>query len=134
MIKTSIGGVTYTLRYDMGVMEYMADQYGSIQECMEAMSRDKTARKTLNDIFRVMCDAALEYYRDQLIILQVETPEELIKKSSPMWMLKDVAAAIREAIRDGMKTVSRNEDDNETRDLYLEEIEADERKKETPAG
>lgn len=130
MVKyTGRNGKEYVLRFDMSAMEAIREKFGGLAEGMKQM--DAGGTDAVIDVFVILAQAGAEYLaeRDGKICQETVTAEGLLSKHSSIGRLKGIAAAIREAVADGNRMQSRDEEDEQIRDGYLAELNEQEKGK-----
>ena len=130
MVKyTGKNGKEYILRFDMWVMEELTDKYGDIEKGLNQVN-NKNVDIVLN-VFELMAQAGAEYLaeKDGRICKEKITAEGLISKHSSPGRLVGIMTAIMEAVKDGRRMQSKDEEDDQIRDGYLEELNKQEQEK-----
>lgn len=129
MVKyTGKDGKEYILRFDMSAMEALGDVFeGGYGEAMAKLNSGDMS--IVKNIFAVLANAGAEYMAEEAGKPMPEkiTGEGLLSKHSSMGRLKAMMKAIEEAIKDGTRMQTKEEDDSEVRDGYLEELREMER-------
>ena len=123
MVKyTGRDGKEYILRFDMSVMEAMREKFGGTAEGMKKLGMKDI--EAVVDIFVIMAQAGAEYMAEKegRICKETITGEGLLTKHSSMGRVNMMMTAIKEAVKDGNKMQSKDEEDDEIRDGYLEEL------------
>lgn len=123
MVKyTGRNGKEYVLRFDMSAIEAIRDKFGGLAEGMNKL--DAGGREAILDVFAILAQAGAEYLaeRDGRICREKVDTEGLLTKHSSIGRVKGIAAAIREAVKDGNRMQTKDEEDEEIRDGYLEEL------------
>ena len=122
MAKVVIGGKEYGLRFDLYAMEQVEEDFGSVQKAFVAL-RDGKQIKATRTLFRILANSFLSYNGEE----ETVTGDEI--KHASMNEVLTMSEAIREAIADGSKseTTGGNEADDEAHDVYLAEIEKNEK-------
>ena len=130
MVKyTGRDGKEYILRFDMSAMEAMREKFGDIQESMKKMSMKDV--EVVRDMFVIMAQAGAEYLAEKegRVCKEQITGEGLLTKHSSIGRLNAMMKAIREAVADGNRMQSKDEEDDQIRDGYLAELEEQEKGK-----
>lgn len=130
MVKyTGRNGKEYILRFDMSAMEAMREKFGDIQESMKKMSMKDV--EVVRDMFVIMAQAGAEYMAEKegRVCKEQITGEGLLTKHSSIGRLNAMMKAIREAVADGNRMQSKDEEDDQVRDGYLAELEEQEKGK-----
>ena len=130
MVKyTGKNGKEYILRFDMSAMEAIKEKYGGLAEGMNKLSVRET--DVLLDIFVILAQAGAEYVAEEQgkTCIETVTPEGLLTKHSSIGRLNGMMKAIKEAVKDGNRMQSKDEEDDQIRDGYLEELKAQEAEK-----
>ena len=130
MVKyTGKDGKEYILRFDMSVMEELSEKYGGTVEGLQKMSVKET--EIVRDLFVIMAQAGAEYLAEMegRICKEKITGEGLISKHSSPGRIKGMMKAIQEAVKDGNRMQSKDEEDDQIRDGYLEELNEQEKGK-----
>ena len=130
MVKyTGRDGKEYILRFDMSAMEAMREKFGDIQESMKKMSMKDV--EVVRDMFVIMAQAGAEYMAEKegRVCKEQITGEGLLTKHSSIGRLNAMMKAIREAVADGNRMQSKDEEDDQVRDGYLAELEEQEKGK-----
>jgi hypothetical protein len=123
MVKyTGRDGKEYVLRFDMAAMEEMKEIFaGGYTEAMQKMSGGEMSQ--VKEVFRILAKSGEEYLAEK----EGRTPAEvdvsgLLSRHSSPGRVKGVMKAIEEAIRDGNRMQTKDEEDDQVRDGYLEEF------------
>lgn len=124
MINIKVRDKQYTLRFDMSVMEYLEEKGSNIGKQMTEMKSSKEARPVIEDLFCCMANAANDYLNIPERYSQADIA--LFTKHSTIGWMKVVQKAISEAVKDGSRMETAEEEDRNCRDLYLKEIEKEE--------
>ena len=123
MVKyTGRNGQEYVLRFDMAAMEEMKEIIaGGYTEAMQKMSGGEMGQ--VKEVFRILAKSGEEYLAEKQNRepAEVDVSGMLSRHSSP-GRVKGVMKAIEEAIRDGNRMQTRDEEDDQVRDGYLEEF------------
>lgn len=130
MVKyTGRDGKDYVLRFDMSAMEAMRDKFGGYAEGLDKVGLKDI--EAIRDIFVILAQAGAEYTAEAegRICRETVTGEGLLTKHSSIGRIKGMMIAIREAVKDGQRMQSRDEEDEEIRDGYLEELRKQEAEK-----
>ena len=128
MVKyTGKNGKEYVLRFDMSAMEALKEKYGGLAEGMQKLSVRET--DVVVDVFVILAQAGAEYLaeRDGKICQEKITGDGLLTKHSSIGRINGMMKAINEAVKDGNRMQSRDEEDDRIRDGYLEELEKTEK-------
>jgi len=130
MVKyTGKDGKEYVLRFDMSAMEAIRDKFGGLQEGMEKLETNDIG--IVKDVFVILAQAGAEFLAEQdgKTCIETITGEGLLTKHSSIGRIKAMAKAIQEAVKDGNRMQSKDEEDDQIRDGYLAELEEQERGK-----
>jgi len=130
MVKyTGKDGKEYVLRYDMYAMEEIKEKYQGTAEALQQMSG--RAIDVVVDVFVILAQAGAEFVaeRDGRICKEKITGEGLLTKRSSPGRVAGMMAAIKEAVKDGNRMQTKDEEDDTVRDGYLEELREQEREK-----
>ena len=130
MVKyTGRDGKEYILRFDMSAMEAMREKFGDIQESMKKMSMKDV--EVVRDMFVIMAQAGAEYLAEKegRVCKEQITGEGLLTKHSSMGRVNGMMVAIQEAVKDGNRMQSKDEEDDQIRDGYLDELKKQEAEK-----
>lgn len=123
MVKyTGRDGKEYVLRFDMAAMEEMKEIFaGGYTEAMQKMSGGEMGQ--VKEVFRILAKSGEEYLaeKENREPAEVDVSGLLSRHSSP-GRVKGVMKAIEEAIRDGNRMQTKDEEDDQVRDGYLEEF------------
>lgn len=126
MRKINIMGKDYTLRFDMAVMEKMEDAFGGFEYGLKMLDDKNHRIDGVMKILRYEIEAGCRYMGQDVPDLSV------LDRMSPA-KFKKIFTAVRQALLDGMQLKDEDEDD-EVRDVYMEELQAEEREKNSHAG
>lgn len=120
MARVSINGKTYGLRFDLGALEEVEQQFGELKTVFESLKEGGGDRiDTIKRMFVIMANCQLEF-EDKPANVTVSA-----LKHAPLSALGELGKAITEAIKESMRVETVNgEADDETHDGYLEEIES----------
>lgn len=123
MAKVVIDGKEYGLRFDLYAMEQIEEEFGNIKKAFQAL-REGRQLKTTRILFKILANSYLSFHGQEETI----TGDEI--KHAGMNAVMEVSIAVQNAISEGSKseTTGGNEADDEVHDLFLEEIEKEERK------
>lgn len=130
MVKyTGKDGKEYVLRFDMSAMEAIREKFGGLQEGMQKLQSNDVG--IVKDIFVILAQAGAEFLAEQEGKTSIEqiTGEGLLTKHSSIGRVKAMAKAIQEAVIDGNRMQSKDEEDDKIRDGYLAELEEQEKGK-----
>ena len=130
MVKyTGKDGKEYVLRFDMSAMEAIRDKFGGLQEGMEKLETNDIG--IVKDVFVILAQAGAEFLAEQdgKTCIETITGEGLLTKHSSIGRIKAMAKAIQEAVKDGNRMQSKDEEDDQIRDGYLAELEEQEKGK-----
>ena len=130
MVKYSgKNGKEYILRFDMSAMEAIREKFGGLSEGMKKMGTKET--DAVLDLFVILAQAGAEYTaeREGKICTEKITGEGLLTKHSSIGRMAGMMKAIEEAVKDGSRMQSRDEEDDEIRDGYLQELNEQEKGK-----
>ena len=130
MVKyTGKDGKEYVLRFDMSAMEAIRDKFGGLQAGMEKLATNDIG--IVKDVFVILAQAGAEFLAEQEGKTSIEqiTGEGLLTKHSSIGRIKAMAKAIQEAVKDGNRMQSKDEEDDQIRDGYLVELEEQEKGK-----
>lgn len=130
MVKyTGRDGKEYILRFDMSAMEAIREKFGGLQEGMQKLQSNDVG--IVKDIFVILAQAGAEFLAEQEGKTSIEqiTGEGLLTKHSSIGRVKAMAKAIQEAVIDGNRMQSKDEEDDKIRDGYLAELEDQEKGK-----
>lgn len=116
MIK--IKGKGYNLRFDLGAMEEVEEQFGSLKEMFESVKDGKV--KPLKKLLLIMLNAALDY----------EGKDERLTADDIKHMPYSVLTMVRPTLEQAMhaETIDGGEADDDVHDGYLEAIDREEKK------
>lgn len=130
MVKyTGKDGKEYVLRFDMSAMEAIRDKFGGLQEGMTKLGTNDIG--VVKDVFVILAQAGAEFIAEQdgKTCIETITGEGLLTKHSSIGRIKAMAKAIQEAVKDGNRMQSKDEEDDQIRDGYLAELEEQEKGK-----
>lgn len=117
-MAVNIKGVNYNLRFDLGAIEDVEDEFGSMGVLFEDIKANKY--KSLKKLLRIMINCALDYAgSDQRI-----TDADL--RHVPVWVLSQVVPTLNASMH--AETIDGHEADDTVHDGYLDAIERDEKK------
>lgn len=122
-------GQEYILRFDMSAMEAMKETFSG--GYVEGVQNAQTGNvEKVEQLFRIMATAGEEYIAER----ERREPRDiditgLVSKHSSPGRIKGIMKAIEEAIADGNRMQTRDEEDDSVRDGYLEEYRQMEREK-----
>ena len=127
MVKyTGRDGKEYVLRFDMSAIEAMREKYGGYADGLKQVGLSDI--ETVKDIFVILAQAGAEYLaeKDGKICTERITGDGLLTKHSSIGRITGIMKAIQEAVKDGQRMQSRDEEDEEVRDGYLDELKQQE--------
>jgi len=118
MASVIVKGKEYPLRFDLYAMEQIEEEFGSIKSVFEVMNGGKQIKAT-RTLFRILANSWLSNEGEA----ETVTGDEI--KHADIDMIREVSAAVQQAITEGSKseTTDGNEADDEVHDMFLEEIE-----------
>lgn len=128
MVKyTGKDGKEYILRFDMSAMEAMREKFGGFQEGLQKMGAKEA--EVVKDVFVILAQAGAEYLAEQegRICKEQVTGEGLLGKHSSIGRLNGMVRAIQEAVKDGNRMQSKDDEDDQIRDGYLKELNEQEK-------
>ena len=130
MVKyTGKNGKEYILRFDMSAMEAIKEKFGGLSEGMKMMNTRET--DAVRDLFVILAQAGAEYLAESegKICTEQITGEGLLTKHSSIGRMAGIMKAIEEAVKDGSRMQSKDEEDDQIRDGYLQELNEQEKGK-----
>lgn len=95
--EVRINGVLYKLRFDLWALEQIEEKFGGIAQAFEALDGKGSMVKTAKMMFAIFANCQ----RNMDGMPETVTGDEISSHES-MAKLKEITAAIRAAIRDGM--------------------------------
>lgn len=128
MVKIKVNGTEYVLRFDMSVAEWIEENYGDIRDALTGIRKSGRSREVMTDLFVSMANAGADYLGTGTVYRKDDV--KLFDRHTSMGRVAVIRRAIEEAIRDGsrMQTTDEEEDDS-VRDDYLEEVKKAEAEK-----
>ena len=129
MASIKINGKEYGLRFDLYAMEQVEETFGSVKKAFDALREGKQL-KTTRLLFKILANSYLSFNGQE----ETVTGDEI--KHADMNMVMLISEAVKAAIAEGSKseTTGGNEADDEVHDMYLEQIEAEEKNGVTGEG
>ena len=128
MVKITVGGSEYVLRFDMSVSEWMEENFGDIREALTGIRKPGKSREIMTDIFISMANAGADYLGTGVVYKKGDV--KLFDKHTSMGRVAVIRRAIEEAIRDGSRMqISDEDEDSSVRDDYLDEVKKAEAEK-----
>lgn len=127
MVKITIKGKQYVLRYDMSVAEWLEEKYGDARQAFTQMNDSKQSATAITDIFCAMANAANDYLGVNESVSDKDL--QLFSKHTSPGRVKLIMRAIIEALADGNRMQTSDDEDNEIHDEYLKEINKEEKAK-----
>jgi hypothetical protein len=127
---TGKNGKEYVLRFDMSAMEAMKEKYaGGYAEAMKQLNG--VNRDIILEIFLILAQAGEEFVAEEIEHRQPAqvSGEGLLSKHSSIGRVRAMLKAVEEAIADGNRMQTKDEEDDQIRDGYLDELREQERKK-----
>lgn len=122
-------GTEYILRFDMSAMEEMKECFTG--GYVEGLQKIKTGeREMIQKVFAIMANAGAEYMAEMEHRPMPERIDgaNLLGRHSSVGRLRGMVKAIEEAVADGNRMQTKDEEDDAVRDGYLEEYRELERK------
>ena len=118
MARIIINGKTYGLRFDLGALETVEQEFGDLKAVFEKLKSGEDRLQTVKRMFVIMANCQLEYEGRPADVTVA------VLKRAPLSVLGTMGEAITEAIKESMRveTVG-GEADDDVHDGYLEEIE-----------
>jgi len=97
--EVRINGKLYRLRFDLWALEQIENEYGGIRQAFDAISGGSGMVKAVKTLFRIManCQRNLDGMPEDITGNEITSHESMAK-------LREIAGAIRAAIRDGMES------------------------------
>ena len=129
MASIKINGKEYGLRFDLYAMEQVEETFGSVKKAFDALREGKQL-KTTRLLFKILANSYLSFNGQE----ETVTGDEI--KHADMNTVMLISEAVKAAIAEGSKseTTGGNEADDEVHDMYLEQIEAEEKNGVTGEG
>jgi len=124
MVKyTDKSGKEYVLRFDMAAIAEIRKEFGDYTTGLQKLGSGADV-EAVKKIFAILANAGAEYLAEENgePVREKVTGEGLLKKHSSFGVLKGVMKAIDEAIKDGNRMMSAEEEDDQIRDGYLKEL------------
>ena len=120
---TGKNGKEYILRFDMTAIAGIREEFGEYTAGLKKLTTGDDI-DAVTKIFAILANAGAEYLAEEQGLPEPEkiTGEGLLTKHSSFGRLKGIMKAIDEAIRDGNRMMSAEEEDEEIRDGYLKEL------------
>ena len=125
---TDKSGKEYILRFDMSAIAELREVYGDYATGLKQMKVGET--EAIQKIFAILANAGAEYLAEEKgePVREKVTGEGLLTKHSSIGKMKGIMKAIDEAVRDGNRMMSAEEEDDQIRDGYLKELNEKEKK------
>ena len=118
MAQININGKTYGLRFDLGALEAVEQEFGDLKAVFENLKGGDDRLGTVKKMFVIMVNCQREFEDKPADVTAAAL------KRAPLSVLSTLGEAITEAIKESMRVETVNgEADDETHDGYLEEIE-----------
>lgn len=122
---TGKNGREYILRFDMSAMEAISDKFGGLAEGMKNVNVKNI--DVVTDVFVILAQAGADYLAElEGKTAEKVTGEGLLSKHSSIGRVMGIVAAVQEAVKDGNRMQSRDEEDDRIRDGYLDELKEQE--------
>lgn len=119
MAQVKINGITYGLRFDLGALEAVEEEFGDLKAVFQNMKGGEHRLDTIKKMFAIMANCQLEFEGKPASV----TVSAL--KHAPLAALNPLGEAITAAIQESMHVETVNgEADDDVHDGYLEEIDA----------
>lgn len=118
MVRVTIAGKAYGMRFDLYAMEQIEEEFGSVKAAFDEVRNGKQLKST-RALFKILCNSFLSYQgQDETV-----TGDEI--KHAGMDTIRLVSEAVRQAIEEGSKseTTGGGAADDSVHDIFLEEIE-----------
>lgn len=129
MVSIKVGGTEYVLRFDMDVLEAIEDMHGGLKEAVEKMRKIGKAKELIADIFCLMVNSAVDYRGKGTYMNPDNAAQTLFPKHCSIGRVKACEAAILQAIQDGNRMQTADEEDDKVRGTYLEDLNKQENEK-----
>ena len=122
MAKVIINGKEYGLRFDLYAMEQIEEEFGRVQNAFNALREGKQIKAT-RTLFKILANSFLSFNEKE----ETVTGSEI--KHAGMDEVMKISEAIKAAIAEGGKseTTGGNEADDNAHDVYLEQIDKEEK-------
>ena len=116
-------GREYVLRFDMSAIAEMREVYGEYTEGLKKLASGNDI-EALKKMFAILANAGAEYLAEERgePVTEKITGEGLLSKHSSIGKMRGIMKAIDEAIKDGNRMMSAEEEDDQIRDGYLKEL------------
>ena len=123
MAEVKVNGRVYPLRFDLDAMEQIEEEFGGTKQMLEEI-RGGAGAKAVKKVFAILANCHRDYMGMPMDV------NESALSHAPMRVIKEIGDAIRQAMEEGMKaeTAIGGEADDEKHDVYLDEIDREEKK------
>lgn len=123
MAAVKVNGQSYPLRFDLDAMEQIEDRFGGTREMLEAI-RGGQGTKAVKQVFVILANN----YREWAGL--VPDLDEGVLRHAELSVFRQIGNCIKEAMEEGMRseTAAGGKADDEAHDVFLEEIEKEEKK------
>lgn len=124
MRKINIGGQEYVLRMDLYTVELLEEEFGSLKAALSEFFEGKKKIAVTRKLFAALANSGRSWEGKT-----EDVTGDALKHCSMMDMMQ-ITEAIKQTVNDGMHAETLGgEADDQVRDVYLAEIEAEENKK-----
>lgn len=120
MAQVNINGKTYGLRFDLGALEAVEQEFGDLKIVFEGLKDGGVDRiDAVKRMFVIMANCQLDFEDKPANVTSAAL------KHAPLSALKQLSDAISETFKESMRVETVNgEADDDTHDGYLEEIDS----------
>lgn len=124
MVRIVLGGQEYILRFDMEAMEAVEEEFDGLKNMFELLQSGKRQVKTVKKLFVIMANSYFSYKGID------KTVDESVFAHLPVGVINKISESVKVAMSEGMKaeTMNGGPADDDVHDVFLEEIEREEKK------
>ena len=117
--EVRINGQLYRLRFDLGALEEIEQEYGGIREAFRAL-QGAGMTAAVRKLFRICANCQRDYDG-----MPTDVTEDTIGKHTSLGKIAEISAAIQAAVEKGMESETNGgEADDEPQDALAEEYDA----------
>lgn len=117
--EVRIGGQLYRLRFDLGALEEIEQEYGGIREAFKQL-QGAGMTSAVRKLFRICANCQRDYDG-----MPSDVTEDVIGRHTSLAKIAEISAAIQAAVEKGMESETNGgEADDEPQDALAEEYDA----------
>ena len=115
--EVRINGVLYRLRFDLGALEDVTNEYGGIKEAFRELTGSGMVR-AVRKLFRICANCQRDYDG-----MPTDVTDDAIGRHTSLAKITEISDAIQAAMKEGMRSETASEGEEEPQDALAEEYE-----------